>query len=58
MEKIFHAATKPRLAHTICKAYMHHAIADDSLVVKLWESVKYGLNEYEHHKIRPYLILF
>lgn len=37
---------------------MHHAVADDNLALKLWDTVKHGLHEYEHHKMRPYLTLF
>jgi hypothetical protein len=37
---------------------LHHAVADDSLALKLWQTVKYGLTDsYEHNKIRPYLVL-
>jgi hypothetical protein len=58
LEKLFFAATKPRVAQSLSKAYLHHAIADDSLALKLWQTVKFGLTDsYEHNKIRPYLIL-
>lgn len=58
LEKLFLQATKPRIAQTITKAYLHHAQADESTQQKLWETVMFGLKEYEHHKCRPFFILF
>jgi hypothetical protein len=29
LEKLFYAATKPRIAQGLSKAYLHHAVADD-----------------------------
>lgn len=58
LEKVFHSATKPRIITTLCKAYLHHSVNDDSVMSKLHETVQYGLKEYDHNKIRPFLILF
>ena len=32
LEKVFVSATKPRIITTLCKAYLHHAINDDSVM--------------------------
>lgn len=60
LEKVFVSATKPRIVTTLVKAYLHHAVNDDSVMTKLYETVQYGLKaqEYDHHKIRPFLLLF
>ena len=60
LEKVFYSASKPRIVTTLCQAYLHHAVHDndDQVMSKLHETVQYGLREYDHNKIRPYLILF
>lgn len=58
IEKLFYNATKPRIINTLCKAYLHHTQNDDGIIIKLWKTVQYGMNEYEHNKMRPYFQLF
>lgn len=39
LEKVFVSATKPRIVTSLCKAYLHHSINDDSVMQKLYETV-------------------
>ena len=43
IDSILLEATKPRVLHTVCKAYMHFAVHDDSIAEKLFQTVSYGL---------------
>lgn len=58
LEKLFMNAAKPRILQSLCKAYLHHSFRADDTVQKLWETVVYGLKEYEHNKCRPFFTLF
>ena len=58
LDKAFLNATKPRIVSALCKAYMHHAVDDESVIHKLWDTVVFGCEKKEHFRARPYLILF
>lgn len=58
LEKLFVGATKPRIMTTLVKAYLHHSYKEDAITCKLWDTIKYGFDEYEHHKQRPFFYLF
>lgn len=42
----------------LCKAYLHHAWNSPDLILKLWDTVKFGLNEYCGKRSRPFFLMF
>jgi len=58
IEGLFKNAKKPGVTEALCKAYLHHCQGDEPLIIKLWKTINFGLNEYEHTQARPYFQLF
>lgn len=56
--KVFYSCTKARAAVKITEAYMHWCYHDSNNANRLWETVEYGLKQYDSDRLRPYLVLF
>ena len=56
--KIFASCTKVRPLVHLTKCYMHWCYHDYNFADKLFDTVTFGLKNYDFDRLRPFLVLF